>query len=76
MDRGNTLCESVNSRPTLPRQVLAQYDLGEIDAVEPKEGGGIDQSFVVTAAGVRYFFICNSNAPDSFNFLILIATEG
>ena len=61
MNRGNTLCESIDSCSTPPRQVLAQYDLGEIDAVEPKEGGGIDQSFVVTAAGARYFFICNSN---------------
>jgi Ser/Thr protein kinase RdoA (MazF antagonist) len=40
----------------LPETVLAQYDLGEIHAVDPQPGGGIDRSFVVTAARGRYFF--------------------
>ena len=46
----------MDSCPHLPRGVLAQYDLGEVQAVEPKAGGGIDESFVVTAASGRYFF--------------------
>ncbi len=40
----------------LPEAVIAQYDLGEIHAVEPQTGGGIDRSFVVAAASGRYFF--------------------
>jgi len=35
--------------------VLAQYDLGQVTSVGPQAGGGIDESFVVTAASRRYF---------------------
>ena len=40
----------------LPEAVIAQYDLGEIHAVDPQPGGGIDRSFIVTAARGRHFF--------------------
>lgn len=40
----------------LPPEVLAHYDLGEVYAWEPKAGGGIDESFVVTSARGRTFF--------------------
>ncbi len=40
----------------LPEAVIARYDLGEMRAVEPQAGGGIDRSFVVSAASGRYFF--------------------
>jgi Ser/Thr protein kinase RdoA (MazF antagonist) len=40
----------------LPEAVLAQYDLGQIHAVESKTGGWIDESFVVTGESGRYFF--------------------
>jgi homoserine kinase type II len=43
-------------RSKLPRAVLAQYELGEILAVESKTGGWIDESFLVTCEGGRYFF--------------------
>jgi Ser/Thr protein kinase RdoA (MazF antagonist) len=42
--------------PNLPEAVLAQYDLGQIHAVESKTGGWIDESFVVTCERGRYFF--------------------
>jgi Ser/Thr protein kinase RdoA (MazF antagonist) len=40
----------------LPTEVLAHYDLGKVHAQEPKVGGGIDESFVVTSASGRIFF--------------------
>ncbi len=40
----------------LPEAAIAQYDLGEIHAVDPQPGGGIDRSFVVTTTSGRYFF--------------------
>ena len=40
----------------LPEAVLAQYDLGQIHAVESKTGGWIDESLVVTCESGRYFF--------------------
>jgi hypothetical protein len=42
--------------PHLPPEVLAQYDLGEIRTLEPRAGGGIDESFVVTSASGQYVF--------------------
>ena len=46
----------MDGRPFLPPEVLAQYDLGKVHALEPKAGGGIDESFVVTSASGRCFF--------------------
>jgi len=46
--------------------ILAQYDLGQVTSVEPQAGGGIDESFVVTAASGRFFLKRRSPAytPD------------
>jgi Ser/Thr protein kinase RdoA (MazF antagonist) len=46
----------MDDRSTLPDTVLAQYDLGKTHAVEPKTGGWIDRSFLVTSDRGRYFF--------------------
>jgi hypothetical protein len=46
----------MDNHPNLPRVVLAQYDLGQVHAVAPQAGGGIDESFLVTAESGRYFF--------------------
>jgi Ser/Thr protein kinase RdoA (MazF antagonist) len=46
----------VDAQPHLPSDVLAHYDLGEVRAWEPKAGGGIDESFLVTSASGRTFF--------------------
>jgi len=56
----------VDDRSTLPDAVLAKYDLGRIHAVEPKSGGWIDRSFIVTGERGRYFFKRRSPAytPD------------
>jgi len=39
----------------LPSGVLAQYDLSQVTSTEPKAGGGIDESFVLTAASGLFF---------------------
>jgi Ser/Thr protein kinase RdoA (MazF antagonist) len=46
----------MDAQPHLPSEVLARYDLGAVHAWEPKAGGGIDESFVVTSASGRTFF--------------------
>jgi homoserine kinase type II len=45
----------MHAYPPLSAAVLAQYDLGEIYAVEPQTGGGIDQSYLVICDRGRLF---------------------
>jgi Ser/Thr protein kinase RdoA (MazF antagonist) len=40
----------------ISQEVLTEYNLGEIHTVEPKSGGGIDESFVVISDSGHYFF--------------------
>jgi Ser/Thr protein kinase RdoA (MazF antagonist) len=51
-----------DNRSNPPRGILAQYDLGEVQAVKPKKGGGIDESFVVTSDSGQYFL--KRRSPD------------
>lgn len=46
----------MSPRTSLPDKVLAQYDLGQIHAVQPKTGGWIGDSFVVTSESGWSFF--------------------